>query len=313
MYTPRPKSAAPPVAVGSYAQTHAPRSVLAALVPLILHAADYAGSDACKACHPAEYAAQSKSAHARALAKGEPEWAFGAGQQAITYVSQIDGDTYLEHGLSYYPATKSKALTPGHATSEGVKYRTFDPSSAILRCFQCHSTGPLSIAEGRKIAVSEMGIRCEGCHGPAAEHVTAKGGRFTVFNPKLLNGAGANDFCGACHRKPPRPDEDTEWSNPWNVRHQPVYLSQSSCFIKSAGSLTCMTCHEPHSGKTIDSCASCHQGVKHKAAVAGKTCASCHMPRAKAGDRLSFANHWIGVYPPGNTLRPRAARGEGWR
>src|SRR5258706_151747 len=37
------------------------------LVPVLGYAADYAGPEACRLCHPAEYATQSKSRHENAL------------------------------------------------------------------------------------------------------------------------------------------------------------------------------------------------------------------------------------------------------
>ena len=44
--------------------------------------------------HPAEFAAQSASAHAHTLAPAKApqpgDWAFGAGVQAITFVSRVD-------------------------------------------------------------------------------------------------------------------------------------------------------------------------------------------------------------------------------
>ena len=140
-----------------------------------LATAQYAGSQACKTCHPARFETQSKTGHAHALSlapSGSPgHWAFGAGGQATTYVSQIDSEGYLEHGLSYYSATKSMALTPGHTNAEGMKYRTFDPVASVLRCFRCHSTGPLQLGAGASIQPSEPGVHCESCHGEGAAHV----------------------------------------------------------------------------------------------------------------------------------------------
>ena len=64
------------------------------------------------------------SAHSRALAHStstevKADWAFGAGVQATTYVSRLDENTYLEHGLSWYAKTRSLALTPGHRNAAG--------------------------------------------------------------------------------------------------------------------------------------------------------------------------------------------------
>src|SRR5580700_4065814 len=126
---------------------------------------EYSGSEACRSCHPGEFARQSKSEHARALALAPPgspgHWAFGAGAKATTYVSQLTPDQYLEHGLTYYTATKSTALTPGHTNSEGMRYRTFDPVASILRCFRCHSTGTVGVDAALSVQPSELGVHCE--------------------------------------------------------------------------------------------------------------------------------------------------------
>src|SRR5215468_6499728 len=92
----------------------------AALIPLLASVlcAQYVGSRKCAECHPDKFESQSRSAHAHALAPAPPgspgEWAFGAGSKAITYVSQVDSDYYVEHGMSFYASLKSMALAPGH-------------------------------------------------------------------------------------------------------------------------------------------------------------------------------------------------------
>jgi hypothetical protein len=73
--------------------------------------AQYAGSEACRPCHAARVELQSATDHARALVKAVPgspgQWAFGAGAKAVTGVSQLDRDTWVEHGRSYFTATQS--------------------------------------------------------------------------------------------------------------------------------------------------------------------------------------------------------------
>ena len=202
------------------------------------------------------------------------------------------------------------ALTPGHKNADGVRYRLFDPAADILHCFQCHSTGPLELEEGQKIRPSEPGVRCEICHGPGEEHVK-NGAREAIGNPKRFTAAALNEFCGSCHRKPPTETEDTDWTDPWNTRHQPVYLSQSACFRKSGGALSCLTCHAPHAPLSRAAadydkrCAACHAVVRHRTALGSKTCIECHMPGVQVRPELSFTNHWIGVYQKGAALRPR--------
>lgn len=41
------------------------------------------------------------------------EWAFGAGEQAVTFVTRVNEDWYLEHSQSYYRGAQGLALTPG--------------------------------------------------------------------------------------------------------------------------------------------------------------------------------------------------------
>ena len=268
----------------------------------------YVRSEACRSCHPAKFETQSKTGHAHALAlapAGSPgHWAFGAGEKAITYVSQIDEDWYVEHGLSYYPAKKAMGLTPGHNNSEGRRYRTFEAVATTLRCFRCHSTGVPSLGSGGTIQPFELGVRCESCHGLGSAHVKSAG---TIRNPGKLSAAELNEYCGSCHRKT---DEDMTWSNSWNVRHQPSYLSQAACFRKSDGKLSCLTCHDPHSplnrvAADYDKrCSGCHAQVRHRTAVAARACVDCHMPQVPTGNDLHFTNHWIGIYEKGRLLAP---------
>src|SRR5215472_7371293 len=115
---------------------------------LTAQSSGYIGSSACRDCHAPQFETQSKTAHARALRQARPtdpgpgsraQWAFGVGLKATTWVSQISGEEIAEHGLSYYTATKTLAITPGHSTSADVVYRSFDPVATALMCFRCHS------------------------------------------------------------------------------------------------------------------------------------------------------------------------------
>jgi hypothetical protein len=282
----------------------------------------FAGSSACRACHPKEFESHAKSGHAQALARSSQhalrknfpaavgEWGFGAGDQAVTFVSQIDEDHYLEHGLSYYSASREMSLTPGHRSAAGERYRTFDPAGEIFRCFQCHSTGPLRLAPGYRIEPFEPGVQCETCHGPGAAHARSQG---PIRNPGRMAAGQLNEFCGDCHRKPVA-GSAADWTNPWNVRHQPPYLAQSACFLKSRGALSCLTCHPPHApvertASTYDRrCGQCHVETKHRTEVAGRACVSCHMPAVEPQGNLRFSNHWIGIYAPGRPLQPISKR-----
>ncbi|HEY1950123.1 MAG TPA: tetratricopeptide repeat protein [Bryobacteraceae bacterium] len=273
---------------------------------------DYAGSAACKSCHPEQFEQQSNTAHAHALRRAQPsdpspgshaEWAFGAGVKATTWVTQTDEETAVEHGLSYYTATKSLAVTPGHDAPTDTVYRIFDASESVLRCFRCHSTGPLSLGPSLQIQPNELGVRCENCHGPGRAHVESHSAR-TIQNPGRLSALQINTLCGACHREATDLDDGADWSNAWNVRHEPRYLHRAACFRNSGGALSCLTCHDPHQPQKRTSafydsrCTSCHAKVAHTSPVASGSCTGCHMPRVKTSPNLTFTNHWIGIYDP---------------
>ena len=241
------------------------------------------------------------------------EWAFGSGRQAVTFVSRGNERFYLEHYLTYYSLLGKFGPTPGQAKLEpqnlaeaaGLLYPADDPRAGIKGCFECHSTGKIEA-----IVPAENGVRCEACHGPGATHV-ASGGKAPVVNPSRFSAVGLNQFCGRCHRPPASDPARIDWNFAWNVRHQPVYLSQSACFLKSRGKLSCLTCHAPHGSletrvEIYDArCKACHATAQPSSACAQRNCAGCHMPRVSPEPPLRFTNHWIGVYgTAGSKLKP---------
>ena len=252
------------------------------------------------------------------------EWAFGAGAQAVTFVSRMDDNDYVEFHFSYYTALRSLDITPGHTEAEpkklrdaaGVLYPEFDPEPNLMRCFQCHSTGPLSLDANLAVQPHEVGVRCEDCHGPGAAHAAAaeagRDARMLIDNPKRLSAGQLNMFCGRCHRAPDAGGAAIDWSNSWNVRHEPIYLSRSACFRKSNGAMSCLTCHNPHAPLSRDAswynarCAACHPTTAHRKIANADVhdCITCHMPRVEPRRGLQFTNHWIGVYKTATALRP---------
>src|SRR5436190_14607517 len=82
------------------------------------------------------------------------DWAFGAGLQAVTFVGKASDELYLEHSFTYYLGSRSFDITPQHESlpaktlhqAMGQAIRTQGPGFTIQNCFQCHSTGPVSVS-----------------------------------------------------------------------------------------------------------------------------------------------------------------------
>ncbi len=251
------------------------------------------------------------------------EWAFGAGRQAVTFVTKVDKDWYVEHYSTYYSALRSWGATPGqddiHPTTlsqaAGLLYRISDPDVGIAGCFECHSTGPVGFGPAGEARIGEQGVRCEACHDAGAAHVRSPS-RQNVRNPAALSATRLNAFCGKCHRPPAAKGVTIDWNYAWNVRHQPMYLNESACFRKSRGALSCLTCHDPHqpAGKQDAAyynsrCAGCHSAstVPPKQvclAARPANCIDCHMPLVSPQATMRFTNHWIGIYRDGAKLKP---------
>jgi hypothetical protein len=300
------------------------RVLLAAwIIPAALAAnpAEYAGAEACRPCHAATFAAQSATGHAHALALSTPgqrgDWAFGAGLQAITFVTRIDPESYREDGLSWYRSLNGYAVTPGQPDDKGVVFRTFDPGARILSCFACHSTGPITVSEDEQVVPHELGVRCEVCHGPAAAHVQDPAHN-RLRTPAQLTAAAMNRFCAQCHRTDVESGAElTDLRDARNAKSEPLRLAASACSLRSNGRLNCLTCHDPHrqleqTASAYDArCGTCHANPAHSQPIAGRPCVTCHMPAIPDGPNLSFANHRIAIYAAGNPLVParqRAAR-----
>ena len=85
-----------------------------------------------------------------------------------------------------------------------------------LACIDCHATAGQPWVREDQISfdsrVAELGIACEACHGPAAEHIRRnanparryalhwrKQGDDTIVNPARLSAKRSSEVCGRCH------------------------------------------------------------------------------------------------------------------
>lgn len=209
------------------------------------------------------------------------------------------------------------------------------------------------------------GINCERCHGGGARHVQIAGTagakreaiRSAIVNPARLTAERQMEICMTCHLEAtsfPLPNAIVRYHRgPFsfqpgepigdyilNFDHAPgmgrddkfeivnaVYrLRKSACFLKSAGKMTCTTCHNPHDiprGEAADRhytavCRQCHaQGLDARIAAGAHTrdavCTGCHMPKRRTEDVVHSpaTDHLIQRRKPeGDLLAERPERHE---
>jgi predicted CXXCH cytochrome family protein len=204
------------------------------------------------------------------------------------------------------------------------------------------------------------GIDCQRCHGPGANHIRtaqAPGAaetpvRAAINNPARLSAERQMEVCMQCHLETtslPLPHSiqrygrgpfsyrageplanfllffdhapASKYKDDFEIAHSAYRLRESQCFLRSAGKMTCTTCHNPHDVPRGEQaslhynrvCASCHATVAAPAHPESGDCVSCHMPKRRTQDVIHavMTDHLIQRRPPaGNPLAPLTERKE---
>ena len=183
-----------------------------------LHAADYAGSAACKTCHAETYDRWSRTRMANVVrdpvqhpdaiipdfSKPDPLLTFTVKDIAFVYGSKWKQRYFTKIGNDYFPLPaqwdvqnhvwRPYFVRPGtdwwvsHYPADNLKR----PTGPV--CDGCHSVN----YNTRTGSVSEWNVGCEKCHGPGSDHV-AHPSRANIVNPARLDFVRANDVCIQCH------------------------------------------------------------------------------------------------------------------
>jgi hypothetical protein len=237
----------------------------------------------------------------------------------IVIGSGVRGQSYLYwHGEQLFELPVSYWSDGGRwINSPGYKDGTMNFTRAVTpRCLECHATyiqplslDPLTNRYDQKSLV--VGISCERCHGPGADHIAlertkAPGGE-TILNPAKFSRDRQVDLCALCHNGirreefapafsfvPGKPLDNNLQPNAGEVAaHPDVHgnqvglLQKSRCYLSSP-KMSCSTCHDVHQPERpaaaySDRCLSCHQVAscgmsKTMGQKIADNCIDCHMP-----------------------------------
>lgn len=243
----------------------------------------------------------------------------GSGHHGVSPMS-FDGSTWRYLSLTYY-AKHGWDFSPMHGLGDAAarqKNATGWPVAPdeLEKCFGCHSTRLAFDGSRLDMQRSELGVRCESCHGPGRAHVEAVRSRtqdIAIPNPSKWATESHMALCEQCHNETATlegtlfgiPDDP---ASPQAVKFHVHGLRKSRCFTEAGGKLRCSTCHDPHGNSETDAsfyearCLSCHASNDPKTEACPvspkKGCLPCHMPKVQVEKYTHFADHWIRARSP---------------
>ncbi len=264
-------------------------TVMAVIFFKAVPASQYAGSDACFACHAEQYNDFRVSGHPHKLMKADearhrpvplPEgytwndisYVIGGVHKKIRY---LDKQGYIITG-----AKDGSELKTQYNLETGTWAFYHKGEKKPYTCGSCHTTGYVESGNqnsmpGIKGRWFAPGVQCEACHGPGLEH-SKSGDRASI---KVDRSSAA---CGECHM---RGRVDMIPAQAGFIRHHQQFNELQASAHKA---INCVTCHNPHKRAAFSikmRCESCHSAqltdyrgsTMHKRGV---SCIDCHMPQA---------------------------------
>ena len=286
-------------------------SLLVGRTPSSQTAPSYAGSEACKTCHEAQWEAFQTNAHHRAEMDGKVvsdhvgcEGCHGPGSLHVAAGGdETDpGFASIRNFKTMKPEDVSATCTGCHKGGEQFYWQHSDHAKRGVSCIQCHSVHhPQNAGAGPMLTANDVNHLCITCHKDKrvalarSAHMPLREGSMTCADchnphgapaPRMLRAATTNELCYQCH---------ADKRGPFLWEHPPVREN-------------CLNCHEPHgsnndkvlAGKRPYLCQRCHIGTRHPSTsydardlagnrIFNRSCTNCH-------SQIHGSNHPSGRY-----------------
>jgi predicted CXXCH cytochrome family protein len=294
------------------------------------------------------------------------DYRIGSGNHARSYISRTKAGELIELPISWYAENSGYwSMSPGYdrpdhaGFSRKISYRCMSCHNGYI---QLQSQMEAGEGSARFPARLPEGIDCQRCHGPGRTHVEiARQGasvdraRGAIVNPARLSQDRQMEVCMQCHlettsQKLPatllrygrgvfdyRPGEPLEnyilhfdrasgGEDRIEFVSAAYRLRKSACYLKSGGSLTCVSCHNPHEPSNTpaaqrrytEACQSCHQTAVRRLVEARRhpveqDCGLCHMPKRRPSDAIHtyITDHLIQRRPAADPTGPLVEKHDG--
>ena len=279
-------------------------------------------------------------------------YVIGSGHHSRTYLLELDG-FLIESPITWYTNQSRYAMSPGYDRAAHGSFERI----ADLNCLLCHA-GEVSATGGNtfKPTIHQQTIGCESCHGPGEVHLSRHQGKSSsedhqadssIVNPRRLTREASEAVCANCHLRGTaavtqpgktmtsfRPGmllqecrvdyQLAEGDGGMKVVGHVEQMHLSKCYVKS-GTMTCTTCHDPHSMTPMgqrrqaymDACIKCHETgcasppEPRLSKVPDNNCMTCHMPQSPTDiPHFAFTHHRIGLHATVEVGKANATRAD---
>jgi hypothetical protein len=259
------------------------------------------------------------SRNGQEVASAGLDYLLGSGHHGISPMS-FNGAEWRYLSLTYY-AKGGWDFSPMHGLGDATarqKNATGWPvtTAELEKCFGCHATRLAFQGPALDPTRTEIGVRCETCHGPGRAHVDAVRGKsadLSVQNPGKWSVDSYMALCQQCHNETATLEGtmmgiSDDPASKSTVKYHVYGISRSRCFTASKGAFRCTSCHDPHGDTETQpmfyeaKCLSCHGGATKPQTIcpvnAKDGCLTCHMPQVQVEKHTLFADHWIRARSP---------------